>query len=578
MRRTPLIAAAIATVLVVAVGVAVARHHDGKPTAEPSATPGATTSATTSPSATTTPSPAPRPSPTPVGPGPRNDEYDVVYAAGVSLYDGAFAAAQAGGEVIHENAATKVVTVRAGRDFITRARKDKRIYGAVRNPTLGRPPAPEQHRQAAQGAGTTRTNTGSDPLSDLQWDMTAIHAPQARAQEPGDPRVLVAVIDTGVDRTHPDIAKAYDAELSRNFVTDYPGADGPCEVPSCIDPVGTDDDGHGTHVAGTIVAAAADGFGMAGVAPGVHLVDLRAGQDSGLFLLMPTVDALVYAGDIGVDVANMSYYVDPWLWNCTHSASDTGEEQYEQRALIEGVRRAVDYAYRKGVTLVAAAGNEHEDLDSPAVDVISPDFPDGAAIRRRIDRTCYVLPTTLPHVVEVSSIGRDGVKADYSSYGLAHIAVTAPGGSAALANGSGPDAQYGTLSAWPAALAREDGSVDSHGRPHTPYVVRYCRDKQCAYYRYLTGTSMASPHAVGVAALIVSKFGVPDPAHPGTLRMDPAAVVAKLKGTATAKPCPSPATQRYPVRPPEYAATCRGTTAHNSFYGDGLVDALAALR
>jgi Subtilase family len=65
-----------------------------------------------------------------------------------------------------------------------------------------------------------------------------------------------------------------------------------------------------THVAGTI-AAAANGFGISGVAPNVMPANIRAGQDSGYFFLQPVVDALTYAGVAGIDVVNMSFYVDP---------------------------------------------------------------------------------------------------------------------------------------------------------------------------------------------------------------------------------------------------------------------------
>jgi lantibiotic leader peptide-processing serine protease len=68
-----------------------------------------------------------------------------------------------------------------------------------------------------------------------------------------------------------------------------------------------DEDGHGTHVAG-LVAAALNGLGTAGVAPKVTLVNIRAGQDSGFFFLQATVDAMVYAGLVGIDVINMSFF------------------------------------------------------------------------------------------------------------------------------------------------------------------------------------------------------------------------------------------------------------------------------
>ena len=62
---------------------------------------------------------------------------------------------------------------------------------------------------------------------------------------------------------------------------------------------------------------------MAGVAPDVTLVNLRAGQDSGFFFLAPTIEAISYAGDIGVDVINMSFFTDPWLYNCLDNPADS---------------------------------------------------------------------------------------------------------------------------------------------------------------------------------------------------------------------------------------------------------------
>src|SRR5205085_820954 len=101
---------------------------------------------------------------------------------------------------------------------------------------------------------------------------------------------------------------------------------------------------------------------------------LRAGQDSGFFFLQPSVDALTYAGDHGIDVVNMSYYVDPWLFNCTSNPADSPEAQAEQRTVIAAMQRALDYAYGHGVTLVAAAGNGATDYTKVIQDASSPDF------------------------------------------------------------------------------------------------------------------------------------------------------------------------------------------------------------
>ena len=128
----------------------------------------------------------------------------------------------------------------------------------------------------------------------------------------------MGIIDTGIDGSHPDIAPNFDAELSRNFTTDIPLIDGPCNQEpdrSCSDPADVDEDGHGTHVAG-IVGAPMNGLGIAGVAPRSTLVNLRAGQDSGFFFLFETLAALTYAADNGIDVVNMSFYTDPWEFNC----------------------------------------------------------------------------------------------------------------------------------------------------------------------------------------------------------------------------------------------------------------------
>ncbi|HEV2891917.1 MAG TPA: S8 family serine peptidase [Frankiaceae bacterium] len=558
MRRSNVVVLVLALIVgITATGVVLSRRGGDDPRPNASASPTATPAATVTASPTVTASASPTARPTPTGPGPRNRQYDVVYARGVSADAGAAAVAALNGEVIHENAKVGVATVRANPGFVAAAMRDRRIHGVYTNRAVGRPPAIDEDRASERGQGVDRAN-----LADLQWDMSAINVPEAHRRTKGDKRVIVAVLDTGVDGKHPDLAAAFDRELSRNFVTDYPGADGPCEVRTCVDPNDVDGDGHGTHVAGTI-AAADDGRGITGVAPGVRLVNLRTGQDAGLFFLMATVDALVYAGDIGVDVANMSYYLDPWLFNCPDAANDSAEERYEQRAAIEGVRRAVDYAYAKGVTLVAAAGNEGLDLTNPRVDDTSPNFPDDTAKVRAVDNDCLVLPSELPHVIQVSAVGRDDVLTSYSNWGRGQIAVTAPGGSR-VANGQ-DSTQNLVLSTYPESLARGEDAIRTDGTSRSPGLASSCVRGTCAYYRWFNGTSMAAPHVTGVAALIVSMFGTDDPAHPGTLRMDPAAVEKRLRDTARALACPR-------------TRQCQGTRESNGFYGNGLVDADAATR
>ena len=183
-----------------------------------------------------------------------------------------------------------------------------------------------------------------------------------------------------------------------------------------------------------IVAADDNDFGILGVAPDATLVNVRAGQDSGYFFLYETVKALVYSGRTRLDVVNMSFYTDPWLYNCSSrdeylEGDVTDEELAEQRLVRELVLEATEYVHRRGVTMVGSAGNGFTDLAAPTrSDETSPDYPEGAAHPRVVANTCLTLPGEAPHVIQVSAVGPSTTKADYSNYGLGDIEVAAPGG------------------------------------------------------------------------------------------------------------------------------------------------------
>ena len=127
-------------------------------------------------------------------------------------------------------------------------------------------------------------------------------------------------------------------------------------------------------MAGT-VAAALNGLGTAGIAPKVTLVNIRAGQDSGYFFLMESVNALTYAGDIGVDVVNMSYFIDPWLFNCRHNTADSPDEQMEQRTIVEATERALDVRAPEGRHADRRGGQRDHGHRAPDVGRHQPRLP-----------------------------------------------------------------------------------------------------------------------------------------------------------------------------------------------------------
>jgi len=540
------------------------------------------------------------------------DDYVVVYEQGASTAAAHAAIRDAGGTIVTENTDVGVATVRSSDPaFVQKADRESALYGASSNRPIGQAPREsgkpawrdvESERGSFHGNGPRPRPVSGDPLSGLQWDMQLIGATPtgSYARQQGSHAVRVGIMDTGVDGNHPDIAPNFDRFLSRNFTIDNPVPgidDGPCEHPSCVDPVDEDDDGHGTHVASTI-GSPLNGLGIGGVAPKVDIVNIRAGQDSGFFLIQPTVDALTYAGDVGIDVVNMSFFIDPWLFNCANNPADSPAEEGQQRTIIEATQRAVDFAHSHGVTLIAAEGNESTDLGNPTFDDTSPDFPVNAAKERNVDNACLVLPTEADGVLSVSSVGPVNAavspyprKAYYSNYGLEQTVVAAPGGDRREFFGT---PQYNApenriLAAYPLNVAQACGEVDANGVPNGattcdptgatvrfPPLVRNCANGVCGLYQWIQGTSMASPHAVGVAAIIVAEKGQRD-SNRGGVTLSPDKVERILRRTATDTPCPAQEPFTYPDNPPGVPpATCEGTPAFNGFYGDGIVNAFAA--
>jgi len=401
----------------------------------------------------------------------------------------------------------------------------------------------------------------SEPLGNCQWDMAIINAGSSgsytRATGQG---VTVGVLDSGVDMNHPDIAPNLDVDRSCSFIFDStPTADpaeianGDCSIKAAVQDLNS----HGTHVASTI-AAPVNGIGIAGVAPEATIVALKACTKAGYCFADSVAAALRYAGDHGIDVVNMSLFADPYLYYC--------KSEEEQRAILRELESAARYAQQKGVLIVSAAGNQADDLQHPDIDDVSPDWPPGSAEERDVKNNCRVAPAELPGVLTVSATGPVGYPGydlwitDYSSVGMSRVDVAAPGGDYFRATGTVQDGVLGALSS---TSDPGDGIWDYYdfieGFPQYDGLTVLADGGY--RYGYLNGTSMASPHAAGVAALVKQM-------HP---EWSPGAVKAAVQRSTQQMSCPA-------VQLPGDPRRCYGENGRTSFFGHGMVDADAAAR
>ena len=396
---------------------------------------------------------------------------------------------------------------------------------------------------AAQAACVTSYPgvTGPDELSPCQWDMQAIGAVAAHTTATGA-GVRVGVIDSGIDFSHPDLAGAIDVGASCSFIySTTPTAD-PQEVANgdCSNKTAVQDlQGHGTHVA-TTIAGRQNGIGIVGVAPEATVVAIKACTIVGYCFADSVAAALRYAGDQRLDVVNLSLFADPYLYYCSNDAG--------QRAILKDLQSAARYAQQRGVVIVAAAGNEAQDLGHPTTDEISPDWPPDTAVVRDVGNNCRVAPAEIPGVVTVSASGVSTL-ASYSNVGP--VDVTAPGGDAPQT----PTNVFGRgriLAGW--------SSTDETGQWEALVVANRAVVSGGGRYVWISGTSMASPHVAGVAALIRKM-------HPG---MPQGAVAALLRSSASPLSCPA----TWPAADPRH---CSGGSGQTSFFGAGMVNAANAV-
>lgn len=401
----------------------------------------------------------------------------------------------------------------------------------------------------------------SEPFGPCQWDMALINASDdgshAIATGVG---VTVGVLDSGVDFNHADIAPNLDVDLSCSFIFDDTPTAGPTEIGNgdCSNKTAVQDlSGHGSHVA-SVIGAPINGVGIAGVAPDATLVGLKACTKVGFCFADSVAAALRYAGDQELDIVILSSFADPYLYYCKNEA--------EQRAILKDLEGAARYAMQQGVLIVTSSGDEQADLQHPRLDTISPTWPPDSAEVRYVRNNCRVAPAELPGVMTVSATGPIGYPgydlwtADYSSVGMSRVDVAAPGGDYFQATGTVQDAILGALSSTSDPV---DGIWDFFDFLEQNVYPGMTALDQGNRYAYLNGTSMASSHAAGVAALVKQM-------HPD---WGPGYVKAAVQRSVQHLDCPP---DWQPLDADDERDRCYGEGSRTSFFGHGLIDAEAA--
>ncbi|WP_237144199.1 S8 family peptidase [Pontibacter pamirensis] len=350
-------------------------------------------------------------------------------------------------------------------DFIAKASKIKGV-SAVMHDFNVQWVDPSKEIKVKANYGNPPASGDDDFFFDLQWGHDAIDAPEAWNAGYRGAGARVAVLDTGFDLTHPDLEPNIDMAASKSFV---PGEDLQYSLP---DPFS-----HGTHVAGTI-AAADNSFGIIGVAPEAKLILVKVLSDEGSGAFSWVMDGIVHATDQGADVINMS--LSAYFPRNGKFRDENNKVIFDDKALqktVVALSKVTTYAFQRGVTVIAAAGND--------------------GINQNEDRNYVVMPAEAPHVISISATAPRGwalapftafldYPASYTNYGTPEVDLAAPGGDVSYAGDEIVTIGFVTAPAYVFDLVFSTGNGS---------------------WYWSGGTSMAAPHAAGVAALVIGKNG-----------------------------------------------------------------------
>ena len=321
--------------------------------------------------------------------------------------------------------------------------------------------------------------TPDDPMFSEQWGMKAINVPAAWETSTGSDSVYVAVIDTGIDTTHPDLAANIDTALSRNFygysINDL-YADGDTDI--------TDKNKHGSHVAGIIGAVGNNGTGVAGVNWRTKLIVLKAFGSSGDTYLSYVIAAVNYLKslldsrpDLNVAAVNMS--IEAYL-SISPSDMKSKPDSENGHAFWQAIS-ALDKTNRAVITVVS--GNAGIEVGVPA--------PNSTSKCSKGDYAYPASMTDISNMIVTAAVDSNGALASFSNYSGSLVHIAAPG--------------VDILSTVPTAMYN-DG------------------------YRTMKGTSQAAPHVAGTAALLRSAYPKATPAQIKAAILKGAAASEALNG------------------------------------------------